>query len=66
MKKWEYKVLNVQQIIEFSSIDGPQEEDNQNITSALNNLGKKGWELVQFDPGTDTGIETYYLKKEKK
>lgn len=50
----------------FSSIDGPQEEDNQNITSALNNLGKKGWELVQFDPGTDTGIETYYLKNEKK
>jgi hypothetical protein len=25
--------------------------------SALNNLGKKGWELIQFDPGTDTGIE---------
>ena len=65
MKKWEYKVLNSRQLHKFASrTNKPQDEDNQFINSALNNLGKKGWELVQFDPGTDTGIETYYLKKE--
>ena len=67
MKKYEYKVLNNRQLLKFASrTNKPQDEDNQFINSALNNLGKKGWELIQTETDNITGYKNYYLKKEKK
>ena len=53
MEKWEYKIL---QILQSSASLMSQE-------SKLNELGKEGWELVQWD--LRDGVYRFYMKRRK-
>jgi hypothetical protein len=71
MKKWEYKIIRLEELSNsFDRVDlMPEKYENNKdefslIKSGYNNLGHLGWELVQIKE--DKYGEIYYFKREKK
>jgi hypothetical protein len=74
MKKWEYKILDGHELIAYAPWDEEKMRHNKKgirWKTALDNLGKKGWELVQHDGSSvhgfgHHGLSVYVFKREKK
>jgi len=71
MKKWEYKIIRLEELSNsFDRVDlMPEKYENNKdefslIKSGYNNLGNLGWELIQIKE--DKYGEIYYFKREKK
>ena len=57
--KYEYKVLKIASMILFKSKDDPtvNSDKTEDFETALNELGKEGWELVEvIDPRGFMGL----------
>ena len=77
MKKWEYKLIGFHDLVnEFAPWDGKGAAEQylpygNRVLTALNNIGKKGWELIETSDKIDFksgegGYATYIFKREKK
>ena len=74
MKKWEYKILDSDELMTYAPWNEKKMRGNEKgirWKTALDNLGKKGWELVQHDGHNPHGfghhgLSVWVFKKEKK
>ena len=68
MVNWEYKVIPVKTRIHSNRSEGASHPVMEDLQNDLNNLGKKGWELVSVqDVSLPDGrrFTVAYLKRQK-
>ena len=70
MKKWEYKILDLDELMEYAPWNEKKMRDKKGVRwkTGFDNLGKEGWELVHHNPGAEYGYrqETWVFKRELK
>lgn len=70
MKKWEYKILDLDELMEYAPWNEKKMRDKKGVRwkTAFDNLGKEGWEFVMHNSGAEYGYkqETWVFKRELK
>ena len=66
MQKWEYMTLQLAMNEKENLVWLDAQEDDRNVSSRLNELGSEGWELVNVDTNSFSGVTVrtvFYLKR---